>query len=74
MNIDRTGPEPHECEICHKVGMPPEVMPYFVSFDPSKPSHKWCHPMCVHAVMEAKRKVRMKSEAFAEIHESNDGQ
>ena len=73
MNIDRTGPEPHECSICHKVGIPPEVMPYYVGFVDEKATHKWCHQQCVHDVMQAKRKVRMKSEAFTDTHENGDG-
>ncbi len=73
MDTDRAGPEPHKCAICGCEDMVPEIMPYYVSGDPKNPVHKWCHPRCVFAVMEAKRKVRMKSEAFQESHENGDG-
>jgi hypothetical protein len=73
MDTDRIGPEPHECTICHQSGLPPEVMPYCTGGDIKNPIHSWAHPMCVFAVMEAKRKVRMKSEAFQESHENGDG-
>lgn len=53
--------------------MVPDIMPYNTGGTIKNPIHSWAHPMCVFQVMEARRKVRMKSEAFTESHENGDG-
>ena len=73
MSTDRTGPTPHPCAICGSVDMVPDIMPYNTGGTIKNPIHSWAHPMCVFQVMEARRKVRMKSEAFTESHENGDG-